>query len=289
MSDTLMTIIGIFIAVILMFILPLIIVANKHDQISQTVTQMAVSDFVDTVTKQGEITEFDYNKLIQKLYATGNSYDIEIEAQIIDDNPRRATTTLSSALTGEYKYYSVYTNTILDKIRENGKYELKKDDYITVTAKNSNVTVATILKNMFYKLTGKDTHTIGASAAQLVVNKSEAEGTEITTNPVTIHDGEKTVTVKSKRYTKVETLVPLPDSQMDSTDLKIKLVDYNANYKVTVTVNSQVYTVGETMPSYVIYNDAGTYVLDLKLVKEILNMNDDDWQNATITVDYVQG
>ncbi len=204
MSDTLMTIIGIFIAVILMFILPLIIVANKHDQISQTVTQMAVSDFVDTVTKQGEITEFDYNKLIQKLYATGNSYDIEIEAQIIDDNPRRATTTLSSALTGEYKYYSVYTNTILDKIREDGKYELKKDDYITVTAKNSNVTVATILKNMFYKLTGKDTHTIGASAAQLVLNKSDAENSDIATNPVTIHDGEKTVTVKSKRYTKVE-------------------------------------------------------------------------------------
>lgn len=466
MSDTLMTIIGIFIAVILMFILPLIIVANKHDQISQTVTQMAVSDFVDTVTKQGEITEFDYNKLIQKLYATGNSYDIEIEAQIIDDNPRRATTTLSSALTGEYKYYSVYTNTILDKIRENGKYELKKDDYITVTAKNSNVTVATILKNMFYKLTGKDTHTIGASAAQLVLNKSDAEGTDITTNPVTIHDNEKNVTVKTKRYVKeyqtiagqidiavvldcehytmpyhnnnntseafvknivnavgnkgslrfvltcepdtvytnldnvswiydavedetsmnyvfamrtainsiknspgkkcvvflswqadkkdrlenavsyiaghaseydlfyttpcchdksqgtlwknklpaskwggnlvgsdigerfaslvnqkvlVEKLVPQPDTQTDSTDLKIKLVDYNASYKITVTVNSQVYIVGETMPSYVVYNDAGTYVLDLKLVKEILNMNDDDWQNATITVDYVQG
>ena len=470
MSDTLMTIIGIFIAVILMFILPLIIVANKHDQISQTVTQMAVSDFVDTVTKQGEITEFDYNKLIQKLYATGNSYDIEIEAQIIDDNPRRATTTLSSALTGEYKYYSVHTNTILDKIREDGKYELKKDDYITVTAKNSNVTVATILKNMFYKLTGKDTHTIGASAAQLVLNKSDAKNSDIATNPITIHAGEKTVTVKTKRYTKeeqtiagkldivvvldcetttmpchnktaangvtsedfmrniinavgskgtlefiltsnpkhiytdlsdvswiyeasinensinylesmstainriknrsgvrcvvflswnadkesrlnaavsyvaahssdydlfcttpccankpqgklweknlpaekwgknlvgndigdrfaslvnrkvlIETLVPLPDSQTDSTDLKIKLVDYNAKYNLTITVNSQIYVVGETMPSYVIYNDAGTYVLDLKLVKEILNMNDDDWQNATITVDYVQG
>lgn len=100
--------------------------------------------------------------------------------------------------------------------------------------------------------------------------------------------GEKFTSLVNKKV-EVETLVPLPDSQMDSTDLKIKLVDYNANYKVTVTVNSQVYTVGETMPSYVIYNDAGTYVLDLKLVKEILNMNDDDWQNATITVDYVQG
>lgn len=465
MSDTLMTIIGIFIAVILMFILPLIIVANKHDQISQTVTQMAVSDFVDTVTKQGEITEFDYNKLIQKLYATGNSYDIEIEAQIIDDNPRRATTTLSSALTGEYKYYSVYTNTILDKIREDGKYELKKDDYITVTAKNSNVTVATILKNMFYKLTGKDTHTIGASAAQLVLNKSDAENSDIATNPITMHASEKTVTVKTKKYVQenqsiegkldiavvldceqwtmpfhnanntseefinniinavknygslrfiltcnpekvytnlnsvswiydavidetssnyvkamqtainsikdktgkryvvflsykadvprvsnaasyvaghssefdlfytthccgdekqgnlwkarlpqdkwggqlegsdirarfnvlvnktvlVETLVPLPDIQIDSTDLKIKLINYDAKYNLTITANSQIYVVGETMPSYVIYNDAGTYVLDLKLVKEILNMNDDDWQNATITVDYVQG
>ena len=127
MSDTLMAIIGILIAGILMFFFPLMMFAQKNDEISQMVVQMAVSDFVNTVTTNGEITEFDYNKLIEKINATGNNFDVQIEAQIIDDNPRRLTTTGSSDKLGEYKYYSVYTNTIMETIREEGKYELKKD------------------------------------------------------------------------------------------------------------------------------------------------------------------
>ena len=171
MSDTLMTIIGIFLAVVLMFIFPLMEMAGKNDEIAQTVTQVAVSDFVNTVAAQGKITQFDYNELIQKLYATGNAYDIQIEAQILDDNPRRATTTATSDLQGEYKYYSVYTNTILDAVNgEKGIYQLKKDDYIIVSVKNANITMGTQLKNFLYKMIGKDTYTIGASASALVLN-----------------------------------------------------------------------------------------------------------------------
>ena len=114
MSDTLMTIIGIFLAVFIMFIFPLTEFAGRTDEVGQTVTQVVVSDFVNKVAKQGKITQFDYNELIQKLSATGNSYDIQIEAQILDDNPRRATTTGSSDMVGEYRYYSVYTNEILE-------------------------------------------------------------------------------------------------------------------------------------------------------------------------------
>ena len=36
---------------------------------------------------KGEITQFDYDEMVQKIYTTGNAYDIQIEAQIIDDNP----------------------------------------------------------------------------------------------------------------------------------------------------------------------------------------------------------
>lgn len=127
MSDTLMTILGIFIAVILMFILPLIMIANKNDEIAQTTVQMAVADFVNTVANQGKITYFDYDKLVQKLSSTGNAYDIQIEAQIIDDNPRRTTTTGSRDLSGENKYYSVYTNTILEQVEGEAQvYELKR-------------------------------------------------------------------------------------------------------------------------------------------------------------------
>ena len=175
MSDTLMTIIGVFIAILLMIVFPLIEFAQKNDELAQTTVHTAVSDFVNTVTTNGKITQFDYDELVTKIYATGNSYDIQIEAQIIDDNPRRATTTGDKEVLGQYKYYSVYTSTILDKLKTDGKYELKNDDYIIVTVKNSNLTIATQLKNMFYKLTGKETYSIGTSVSSIVINGSSSE------------------------------------------------------------------------------------------------------------------
>lgn len=207
MSDTLMTIIGIFIAVILMFILPFSIMANKNDEIAQTVVQVAVSDFVETVTNQGRITEFDYSKLVQKISATGNAYDIQIEAQIIDDNSRRATSTADSSQTGEYKYYSVYTNAIMDKIEKDGFYELKKDDYVIVNVKNTNTTLGTQFKNMFYKLVGKDTYTIGTSSSGIVVNSNtNVEKAEVITpnKPTT---AEKEVIIKAKHKIKEEQVI----------------------------------------------------------------------------------
>ena len=112
MSDTLMSIIGIFLAIIIMFVFPLMELAGKGDEVSQTVVEVAVADFVNTVATTGQITWSDYNELVQKLYSTGNSFDIQIEAQILDDNPRRATTTASSDVLGEYRYYSVYTKSV---------------------------------------------------------------------------------------------------------------------------------------------------------------------------------
>lgn len=118
MQDTVMTIIGILLAMVLLFIFPLMEISGKGDEISETVVQLATADFVNQVAMQGKITEFDYSSLVQKLYATGNTYDIEIEAKIIDDNPSRVTTAYSSSLVGENKYYSVYTNTIMEKLNE---------------------------------------------------------------------------------------------------------------------------------------------------------------------------
>lgn len=170
MSDTLMTIVGIFLAAILMFMFPLMVAASKNDEMAQTTVQVAVSDFVNTTSAQGKITQFDYDKLVQRLYSTGNSYDIQIEAQILDDNPRRATTTGASYLIGEYKYYSVFTSAILEGLQNRGEYLLKKDDYIVVSVKNTNITIGTQFKNLLYKLIGKDTYTIGTSSSALVVN-----------------------------------------------------------------------------------------------------------------------
>lgn len=170
MSDTLMTIIGIFLAVILMFIFPLMEIGGKNDEIAQTVAQVAVSDFVNKTATQGKITVFNYDTLVQQLAATGNTYDIQIEVKILDDNPRRATTTADSSLIGDSQYYSVYTNAVMSVIDQGKDYALKNDDYIVVTVKNTNITMGTQLKNFLYDLIGKETYTIGASASAVVLN-----------------------------------------------------------------------------------------------------------------------
>ena len=53
-----MAIIGIFLAVLLMFIFPLMEIGGKSDEIAQTVVQVAVSNFVNKVATQGKITRF---------------------------------------------------------------------------------------------------------------------------------------------------------------------------------------------------------------------------------------
>ncbi len=173
MTDTMMTIIGIFVAVILMLVFPLVEVAGKNDDISQTAIQIAMADFVNSVAIKGKITEDDYNKLVTKVYATRNSYEVIIEAKILDENPEKRTITSGGALqVTESQYYSVYTNTILDKINNSSskEYLLKKDDYIVVTVKNTNKTLGTQLKGIFYKFIGKDTYTLGGSDSALVIN-----------------------------------------------------------------------------------------------------------------------
>ena len=58
MSDTLITIIGIILAVVLMFIFPLTEFGSKNDELSQTVAQVTVSNFTNKVATQGKITRF---------------------------------------------------------------------------------------------------------------------------------------------------------------------------------------------------------------------------------------
>jgi len=170
MSDTLMAIVGIVLAVITMFIFPLMQVGGTTDELSQTITQVAVANFVNRVSAQGKITEFDYNTLITDLYSTGNSYEIQMEVKILDDNARRVSLAQEKSELGEYKYYSVYTNEILSKIESDKEYILKNDDYIIVTVKNTNITLGTQFKNFLYKMIGKEAYTIGASATGLVLN-----------------------------------------------------------------------------------------------------------------------
>lgn len=169
MSDTLITIIAIFAAAILMFIFPLMTVSSTQDDISQVAVQSLVAEFINNAATKGKITQEDYNAFLSKLYATGNTYSVELEHKIMTTNPNKGATDQL----GENLYYSVYNSDIIEGakgINNNTEYLLKQGDYIIVTVKNTNTTIASQIKNFVYSIVGKDTYTIAASASALVVN-----------------------------------------------------------------------------------------------------------------------
>lgn len=172
MSDTLITIIAIFLAATLMFIVPLMSVTERNDDIAQSVVQTATSEFVDTISNAGAIKLSDYEAYTQKLASTGNTFDIEIEVQHLDENPGKKSTSTSGDLIGENVRYSTFTSEIMEKIdsSDSKTYPLKKGDNVIITAKNTNSTMAQSLRSFVYKVTGQGTYQIAASSSSMVVN-----------------------------------------------------------------------------------------------------------------------
>ena len=78
MGDSLMTIIAIFLAVILMFIFPMLSVSERTDDISQLAVGTAVTDFVDNSRAIGKVTVANYEKFVNRLNSTWNYYNIEM-------------------------------------------------------------------------------------------------------------------------------------------------------------------------------------------------------------------
>ena len=70
MGDSLITIIAIFLAAILMFIFPLMALAERTDDISELSVQTSTTDFVDNVRSTGKLSLDDYDSFLQELVST---------------------------------------------------------------------------------------------------------------------------------------------------------------------------------------------------------------------------
>lgn len=172
MEDTTVSIIGILIGAILMFIAPLIMIADRADDLSQLSVQTFTTDFVDTVIKTGKITSDNYQDYISALESTGNTYELDIEIKILDENTAHRYTNLNGGI-GPNSYYSLFTTQIEDRLEESdridstnesGKIILKEGDIISVTAKNSSKTMSQALKSVYYTIKGDDLHIIAATS-----------------------------------------------------------------------------------------------------------------------------
>lgn len=176
MGDSLITVVAIFLAAILMFIFPLMSLAERTDDISNLAVQTATTEFVNRITTTGKMTLEDYDAYLSDISSTGNSFDVEILIQQLDKNPGVKTTQAEATKIGENLYYNIYTTQVLDELDSKGRITLKEGDLVTVTAKNTNQTISQMLRNFFYMISGNDSYQIaGRHSGAVSVNGSTSE------------------------------------------------------------------------------------------------------------------
>ena len=142
MGDTLITVVAIVLAATLKFVFPLMTMSNRADDVSQLSVQSLTTQFVDDVRTTGKITSDKYNKFVENIHSTGNTYDVEIEVKVRDENPGKKTTQANSKKIGEDVYYSIYTTQIENTLKNNNAYNLKEGDIVSVSVKNTNTTMS---------------------------------------------------------------------------------------------------------------------------------------------------
>lgn len=168
MGDTLITVVVIALVAVLMFVFPLMTMSDRTDDVSQLTVETATTEFVDNARTSGKLTMDNYSKYVENISSTGNAYDVELEVQVLDENPGKKTTQAENKKIGENVYYSMYTSQILEKLETDGVLPLKEGDIVSASAKNKSTTLSQQLKNFLYSVAGDDTYAIAAEHAGIV-------------------------------------------------------------------------------------------------------------------------
>ena len=171
MSDTLITVVAIVLAAVLIFVVPVMTMADRFDATTQANIESITSEFVEDVRTTGKLTRERYNKFLENLSATGYTYDVNMEFKIQDENPGKKTTQSTKDKIGENVSYSVYTSQIEKDASHT--YTLKQGDMISVTVRNTDLTLAQQMKDFMYKVVGNDNYTVVTTQGGLVQSNSK--------------------------------------------------------------------------------------------------------------------
>lgn len=165
MGDTLVVVISVSAAVILMIVFPLMSTADKTDDIAVLSVQTAITEFVNNAKETGKITKTNYDKLVETIISsTGNTYDVELVAQVKDKNAGKKTSQAQADKTGENETYYEYTSQIENILDKKGEYLLTEGSTITARAIITSETIGEQLKNAF--LGAADGNNVGSVIAE---------------------------------------------------------------------------------------------------------------------------
>lgn len=169
MQNSTSTIIAIFVAAVLLFVVPIVTLTTRNDNVTQENVKQIVEEFVTDIKNTGTLTTEKYQNFENRLSATGNTYNIEMEIQHLDENPGKKLTQANYTKIGENVYYSEYTTQILDKIVTNGStITLKEGDMVYVGVSNENSTAAQNLKGSLLNFSNAGEEAVSAKSSGMV-------------------------------------------------------------------------------------------------------------------------
>ncbi|MCC3381116.1 hypothetical protein ACFQ5D_12310 [Paenibacillus farraposensis] len=158
MVQSISKLLGVLLAVLLLYIVPAAQAAERQDDISGLHVYHSTVRFVDMVRTKGYITPTMYNDFMRELELTGNTYEVGLEHMHKKYVPEYADAAKPDSFLGNYEtvydgFYNPQILTVLfpgnqqPKSDQTRQYTLMAGDYFTVRLHNTNRTPADIYKS----------------------------------------------------------------------------------------------------------------------------------------------
>lgn len=130
--------------------------AQKMDQNAQMVVNDAIEDFVDTSCASGYISPENYTRMMKRITATKNVYNVEVthQSKVVQPYVNPDGTTKTGAYVDSYNVYrddEIIDILFPDSTTTYNNYPMKSGDYLKVTLTLAKPTMAARIKAMITK------------------------------------------------------------------------------------------------------------------------------------------
>ena len=175
MNDALGKPISAFVAIILIFLVPVALFMIKHDSVIQTHVQQATEDFVNVAAQQGKITTDNYMEYVNRLDATNLLYDVKITIRHKTMSPNVSDDGKFEAGYAEY-YKDITEKRILDTLYPDDAtaghdFMISNGDFIVVQAYSVSPTLGSQMASLI-AWENRDSKIVGKHSAYVYREES---------------------------------------------------------------------------------------------------------------------
>lgn len=183
MDSPLWKLLGFFLAAVLLFLVPVMSILERQDDVAFTAVFTEVNRFADSARDTGYITPNMYTEFVNRLNATGNTFEVSLRHVKSVINPVYRQNGANLEFTGEYEINRLSVseteilstlfpdNSSLDVFDKARRYDMKEGDLLFAEVKNKGKTMATALRDMML-FSDTQTPTLFVRSGGLVRNEA---------------------------------------------------------------------------------------------------------------------